>query len=96
MRWAALLQRVFEVAGQPCWPSACESKIHRDALCCPRCGATLRLVAAIEDPWVAEKILACLDLPARAPPLAPPAAELNDVDPALVEDFDQSPTYEDP
>jgi hypothetical protein len=71
MRWAELLQRVFEVAGQPCWPSACESKIHRDALCCLRCGATLRLVAAIEDPWVAEKILACLDLPARAPPLAP-------------------------
>ena len=80
MRWAALLQRVFEV----------------DALCCPRCGTTLRLVAAIEDPWVARKILACLDLPARAPPLAPPAAELNDVDPALVEDFDQSPTSEDP
>jgi hypothetical protein len=29
----------------------------------------MRLVAAIEDPDVARKILACLDLPARAPPL---------------------------
>jgi hypothetical protein len=29
----------------------------------------MRLVAAIEDPAVARKILECLDLPARAPPL---------------------------
>jgi hypothetical protein len=46
-RWAALLQRVFEV----------------DALRCPGCGARMRLVAAIEDPEVARKILECLDLP---------------------------------
>ena len=57
--WAALLQRVFEI----------------DALRCPRCGAPMRLVAAIEDPAVARKILACLDLPARAPPLAPAAPD---------------------
>jgi hypothetical protein len=53
--WAALLQRVFEV----------------DALRCPGCGARMRLLAAIEDPEVARKILECLDLPARAPPLEP-------------------------
>jgi hypothetical protein len=35
-RWAALLQRVFDI----------------DALRCPRCGSTLRLLAAIEDPCV--------------------------------------------
>jgi hypothetical protein len=57
--WAALLQRVFEI----------------DALRCPRCGASMRLVAAIEDPAVARKILACLELPARAPPLAPAAPD---------------------
>jgi hypothetical protein len=51
--WAELLQRVFEV----------------DALRCPRCGAAMRLLAAIEDPEVARKILRCLELPARAPPL---------------------------
>jgi hypothetical protein len=33
-----------------------------------------------------------LDLPACARPLAPPASERNDVEAALVEDFDQSPT----
>lgn len=51
--WAELLQRVFEL----------------DALRCPRCGAPMRWVSAIEDPEVARKILECLDLPARAPPL---------------------------
>jgi hypothetical protein len=54
-RWAQLLQRVFEI----------------DALLCPRCGSTLRLIAAIEDPAVARKILECLNLPARSPPVEP-------------------------
>ena len=58
-RWASLLQRVFEV----------------DALCCPRCGSSMRLIAAIEDPAVAHKILESLKLPARAPPLEPPATD---------------------
>jgi hypothetical protein len=31
----------------------------------------MRLLAAIEDSDVARKILECLDLPARAPPLQP-------------------------
>ncbi len=43
-RWAELLQRVFAV----------------DALRCPRCGSTLRLVAAIEDPAIAQRILECI------------------------------------
>jgi hypothetical protein len=69
-----------------------------DALRCPRCGATLRLVAAIEDPAVARKILECLDLPARAPPLEPasgidepeaPGASSQEA----VWDFDRRPTY---
>ena len=36
----------------------------------------MRLVAAIEDPSVARKILECLDLPARAPPLGPVSHDL--------------------
>ncbi len=52
-RWAALLERVFEV----------------DALRCPSCGSTMRLIAAIEDLDVARRTLECLELPARAPPL---------------------------
>jgi hypothetical protein len=55
--WAALLQRVFEL----------------DALRCPRCGTSMRMVSAFEDPAVARKILEHLALPARAPPLAPAA-----------------------
>ncbi len=50
-RWAALLMRVFGV----------------DALRCPRCGSTLRLVAAIEDPSVARRILECVGLPDYTP-----------------------------
>jgi hypothetical protein len=87
MRWAALLQRVFEV----------------DALRCPRCGSTLRLIAAIEDPMVARRILDCLELPARAPPLAPAAADAPDLTlgPGLGPDqddrlFDQSPAHDEP
>ena len=52
--WADLLQRVFEV----------------DALCCPRCGGRMRVLAAITEADVAQRILACLNLPTRAPPLA--------------------------
>jgi hypothetical protein len=52
--WADLLQRVFEV----------------DALACPKCGGRMRVLSAITDPTVAGRILRCLALPARAPPLA--------------------------
>jgi hypothetical protein len=75
-RWAELLQRVFGV----------------EALRCPRCGSTMRLIAAIEDPDIARKILECMKLPARAPPLEPAAADTPD--PEKAEDdwhFDQSP-----
>ena len=81
MRWASLLQRVFEV----------------DALRCPRCGSTLRLIAAIEDPTVARKILECLKLPARAPPLESSAADAPDL--GHGEDdwlFDPSPVHDEP
>ncbi len=78
-----MLQRVFEV----------------DALQCPRCGSTLRLIAVIEDPMVARRILECLKLPARAPPLAPAAADAPDLELGLGEDdwlFDQSPAHDEP
>ncbi len=52
--WADLLKRVFEV----------------DALRCPACGGRMRLLTAITDPSVARRILECLALPPRAPPLA--------------------------
>jgi hypothetical protein len=48
------LQRVFEV----------------DALCCQRCGGRMRVLAAITEAGVTHRILAWLNLPTRAPPLA--------------------------
>ena len=83
-RWAALLQRVFAV----------------DALRCPCCGSTLRLLAAIEDPATARRILECIGLPARAPPTsAPPPSDgpfEPAPDPAEHGNFDQTPAYEEP
>ncbi len=80
MRWAALLQRVFAI----------------DALRCPRCGSTLRLLAAIEDSAVAHAILECVGLPPRAPPIAAARAEPGAVSPDLGDafDFDQTPASE--
>jgi hypothetical protein len=83
--WAALLQRVFGL----------------DALRCPRCGSTLRLIAAIEDPAIARRILECLGLPARAPPIAPPAlsdssSSGREPEPGERSEFDQTVPGDDP
>ncbi|MBY0399131.1 hypothetical protein K2X89_02470, partial [Myxococcota bacterium] len=53
--WADLLKRLFEF----------------DALRCPGRGGRMRLVAAITEASVARRILECLSLPPRAPPLEP-------------------------
>jgi hypothetical protein len=42
-----------------------------DILACPRCGARMRILAAINPPDAIRKILGCLGLPTRAPPIAP-------------------------
>jgi len=55
LAWAELLRRVFAV----------------DVLECPRCGGRMRLLAAIQPPDVTQAILDCLELPSRAPPIAP-------------------------
>jgi hypothetical protein len=55
-----------------------------EALHCPRCGETMRAMATITDPAVAQRILACLQLPPRAPPLAAAAlADCTEFDPTL-------------
>ena len=53
--WSELMARIFAV----------------DVLKCPQCGGRMRILAAIEDPSVARKILDCLGLPSRPPPVAP-------------------------
>jgi len=64
LSWAQLLQRVFGV----------------DPLACPRCGDRMRLLAVIQDPEAIRAILDCLDLPSRAPPLAPARREATEVE----------------
>ena len=59
LSWAELLRRVFEV----------------DVLKCPRCGGgRMKIIATVTDPGVVRKILECIGLPARPPPV-PPARE---------------------
>ena len=53
--WAELMSRVFEL----------------DVLACPRCGGRMRILAAIDSPDAIQKILTCLGLPTRDPPIAP-------------------------
>jgi hypothetical protein len=59
--WAQLLRRVFQI----------------DVLECPRCGGPLRILAAIQSPEAIHKILDCLGLPARSPPIARARPEPN-------------------
>ena len=53
--WAQLMMRVFEL----------------DVLACPRCGGRMRVLCAIHSVDAIQKILGCLGLPTRAPPIAP-------------------------
>ena len=55
LRWAKLLKRVFDL----------------DLEHCPNCGGELKVIAAILEAPVIEKILPHLGLQARAPPRAP-------------------------
>ena len=53
----------------------------------------MRMLAAITDPELAQRILECLSLPARAPPNAP--AKFSDRQPIpAVGSVDQSPPHE--
>ena len=55
LSWTRLLKRVFEL----------------DLAHCPNCGSELKIIAAILEQPVIEKILTHLGLQARAPPRAP-------------------------
>jgi hypothetical protein len=78
LRWAELLKRVFEV----------------DALCCPQCGGRMRVLSAITDLTVAARILRCLALPSRAPPLAIPRNGAGHSDSAAEVSFGEIPEFD--
>jgi len=60
--WSELMKRVFLV----------------DVLQCERCGGgRMKILAAIHPPDATGKILECLGLPSRAPPLAPVVSAFN-------------------
>jgi hypothetical protein len=45
-----------------------------DVLVCHYCGGAMKMIAAIHSSDTATKILECLGLPSRAPPLTPAVA----------------------
>ena len=53
--WAELMKRVFGL----------------DVLKCDRCGGRMRILCAINPPEAIKKILDCLGLPSRPPPISP-------------------------
>ncbi len=72
-RWAALLARIYDV-----FP-----------LSCPHCGATLRLVAFLTDPFSTHRILSHIGEPTRPPDLHPPRGP-----PELEFDLDAGPGFD--
>src|SRR5215510_16358915 len=58
--WAELMKRVWAL----------------DVMECPRCRSRMRMLAAIHPPDATRRILECLGLPSRSPPVAPAASEL--------------------
>jgi hypothetical protein len=62
--WSELLKRVFGV----------------DVFKCPRCGGRMRILCAINPPDAIVKILDCLGIPSKLPPLSPVVLENNPED----------------
>ncbi len=46
-----------------------------DVLQCDHCGGRMKILAAIRPPTATVRILECLGLPSRAPPLAPASSD---------------------
>jgi hypothetical protein len=59
--WAELMRRVFLV----------------DVLRCEGCGGRMKILAAIRAPTLAARILDCLGMPSRAPPVSPSSSEFD-------------------
>ena len=60
--WAELMKRVFSI----------------DVLQCPRCGGRMRIIAAIHPPDAIRKILECLGLSSRPPPIVSAIPDMDD------------------
>jgi hypothetical protein len=58
--WSELMLRVFEL----------------DVLKCPECGSRMRILCTVNPPDAIRKILDCLGLPSRPPPIFPAVREM--------------------
>jgi len=75
------------------WAKLLQRVFGIQALQCP-CGKPMRVLAAITDPTIAKRILECIGLPPRAPPLSRVNVSGFATDPLHEEsdaDFDQTP-----
>jgi len=76
------------------WADLLKRVFGVEALRC-ECGHSMRVIAAITEPTVAKRILECMGLASRAPPLQPARASGSAATPWLeehaAEDFDQTP-----
>ena len=52
-------------------PASVHTHVVRLATGEPRCGERMKIIATVTDPTVVRRILACIGLPARPPPVAP-------------------------
>ena len=84
---------LFSRARRLPWADLLKRVFGVNALRC-QCGNSMRVLAAITDLAVARRVLTCMALPARAPPLNPARAPSSAPAPWLeapAEDFDQTP-----
>ena len=59
------------------WAELMRCVFSADVLKCPCCGARMRILAAIPPPEAIRKILECLGLPSRPPPIASPERDID-------------------
>lgn len=75
------------------WASLMKRSWGLDVLQCVRCGDRMELIATIEDPLIAQRILIHLGLPTTGPPRAPPGSRQR---PLPFEDAPRDLDYADP
>jgi len=79
-KWAHLMRRVLDI----------------DVLTCPKCAASMTIIAFLTDPNVLTKILAHLKLPSAPPTLAPARSSFEEQDLFSNEEIDEPVYSEDP